>query len=103
MTTQPCAAIRGLHSLETAEPADIRAKSTPRKSKFSRSRHFSRWSPNDTSTPIERREAMANTSSAGELPLGEDIEHLPADIAGGSNDSDLVTHNLLPNLNRARR
>ena len=33
----------------------------------------------------------------GKLPLGEDIEHLPADIAGGSNDSDLVTHNPLLN------
>ena len=31
----------------------------------------------------------------GKLPLGEDIEHLPADIAGGSDDGDFITHDLL--------
>ena len=45
MTTQPVAPIRGDHSLEIVEPADISAKSTSEKSKFSRSRHFRRASP----------------------------------------------------------
>jgi len=65
MTMQPWTPIRGAHSLETPEPADIRQKSTPRKSNVSRSRHLSVFSPKETSVPIERREASANTSSAG--------------------------------------
>ena len=28
----------------------------------------------------------------GEMPLGEDIEHLAAHIAGGADDRDLETH-----------
>ncbi len=45
MTTQPLAPMRGDHSLETDEPADIRQKSTPVKSKLSRSWHLSVLSP----------------------------------------------------------
>ena len=37
----------------------------------------------------------------GELALGQDIEHLAPDIAGGADDCDLVTHERSPNL-RAR-
>ncbi len=65
MTTQPLAAIFGDHSLDTLPPADIRQKSTLEKSKFSRSLHLSVASPNETSTPTDRREASACTSSTG--------------------------------------
>ena len=62
---QPVAPIFGDHSLDTEEPADIRQKSTFEKSNCSRSWHFSVLSPNDTSTPIDLREAMAWISSTG--------------------------------------
>ena len=65
MTTQPLAAILGDHSLDTAPPADIRQKSMPVKSKVARSLHLSVASPNDTSTPTDRREASACTSPTG--------------------------------------
>ena len=65
MTTQPLAAIFGDHSLDTAPPADIRQKSMPEKSKVARSLHLSVASPNDTSTPTDRREASACTSRTG--------------------------------------
>ena len=65
MTTQPLAAILGDHSLDTAPPADIRQKSTLEKSKVARSLHLSVASPNETSTPLDRREASACTSLAG--------------------------------------
>ena len=65
MTMAPLAPMRGDHSLETEPPADIRQKSTLEKSKVSRSLHLSVASPNETSTPIERREASAYTSFTG--------------------------------------
>ncbi len=65
MTMAPAAPIFGAHSFDTEEPADIRQKSTVEKSNCSRSWHFRMSSPNDTSRPSERREAMACTSSAG--------------------------------------
>jgi hypothetical protein len=65
MTTQPWAAILGDHSLETLPPADIRQKSTLEKSNVSRFLHLSVASPNDTSTPCDRREATACTSLTG--------------------------------------
>jgi hypothetical protein len=51
--------------LETLPPADIRQKSTPVKSKVARSLHLSVDSPNDTSTPTDRREANAVISPTG--------------------------------------
>ena len=65
MTTQPVAAIRGDHSFYTVPPADIRQKSIPEKSKVARSLHLRVASPNVTSAPSERREAIAYTSRAG--------------------------------------
>src|SRR5579883_3027833 len=65
MTTQPCAPIFGDHSLDTEPPADIRQMSVSEKSWFSRLRHFSVLSPNDTSVPTERDEAKATTSETG--------------------------------------
>jgi hypothetical protein len=61
------APIFGLHAFDTDEPADIRQMSTFEKSNFSRSWHLSVWSPKETSVPSERRDAIANTSSAGKL------------------------------------
>ena len=65
MTTQPLVAMRGDHSLETLPPADIRQKSMVEKSNPSRSLHFKVFSPKDTSTPTERRDARACTSLTG--------------------------------------
>ena len=92
MTTQPLAPICGAHSLETAEPADIRQKSALEKSNCSRSWHLSVLSPNETSMPTERREAMAKTSSAGNFALGEHVQHFAAHVARGADDGDLVAH-----------
>ena len=65
MTTQPCAPIFGDHSFDTVPPADIRQMSVPLKSKFSSDLHFKVLSPKETSVPIERADASATTSSAG--------------------------------------
>src|ERR1700730_12764210 len=65
MTTQPWPAIFGAHSFETVPPADIRQISVPLNSKFSSDLHFKILSPKETSVPIERGEASATTSSAG--------------------------------------
>ena len=65
MTTQPWPAIFGDHSFETVPPADIRQISVPLKSKFSSDLHFKILSPKETSVPIERGDASATTSSAG--------------------------------------
>ena len=59
MTMQPLAPMRGDHSFDTADPADIRQKSTPLKSNVSRSRHLIDLSPKETSVPTERRDASA--------------------------------------------
>ena len=64
---QPVAAILGDHSLDTVPPADIRQKSTLEKSKVARSLHLSVVSPNDTSTPTDRREASACSSRTGNV------------------------------------
>ena len=42
--------------------------------------------------PRLRREASATTSSAGNAPLGQNVEHFAPDIAGGADHGDLVTH-----------
>src|SRR5450631_1776028 len=65
MTTQLCAAIFGDHSFDTVPPADIKQMSVPLKSKCSSDLHFKVLSPKDTSLPIERGDASATTSSAG--------------------------------------
>ena len=95
MTRGPRAPIFGDHSLETAEPADIRQKSMPRKSNCSRSWHLSVLSPKETSTPIERREAIGKHFVDRKLALGEDIQHFAAHIARGADDCNLVTHAIL--------
>ena len=84
--------MRGDHSLDTAEPADIRQKSMPLKSNCSRSRHLTTLSPNETSTPSERREAKAYTSSDRKLALGEHVQHLAAHVARGADDGDFIAH-----------
>src|SRR3981081_1228009 len=65
MTTQPCSPILGEHSFDTVPPTDIRQMSVPLKSKFSSDLHFKTLSPKETSVPIERGDASATTSSAG--------------------------------------
>ena len=46
--------------------------------------------------PMERREASATTSSSGKAALGENIQHLAADIAGGADDRDFIRHHASP-------
>ena len=41
---------------------------------------------------MDRREAMRKHLVGGEFPLGQDVEHLPPDIAGGADDGDFVAH-----------
>ena len=67
MTRQPTAPILGDHSFEMSPPADIRAMSTSRKSKWSSALHFRVRSPNETSRPIDFVDASATTSLAGNL------------------------------------
>ena len=88
ITTQPCAPMRGDHSFDTAPPADIRQMSTSEKSKFSSALHLRTRSPNETSRPIELGEARAIDLGNGKAALGENGEHLAADIAGGACDGD---------------
>ena len=59
MTMAPALAARGANSAETLAPGDDSTMSTPLKSKFSRLATFSVWSPNDTSMPMDRDDAMA--------------------------------------------
>ena len=92
MTRQPCAAIFGDHSLETAPPADIRQMSTSEKSKCSRLRHFSVLSPKETSVPRERDEASATTSLTGKRRSARTSRHIAAHVAGGADDGDLEVH-----------
>src|SRR6185312_8437559 len=65
MTTQPCLAIFGDHSLETLPPADIRQMSVSEKSYWSSTLVFSVLSPKATSEPSERREASGTISLTG--------------------------------------
>src|SRR5580704_790233 len=62
MTTAPSRAMRGDHSLDTAEPADIRQMSVSEKSQCSSALTLSVLSPYEHSTPRLRREATAVTS-----------------------------------------
>ena len=84
----------GDHSLDTAPPADIRQKSTLEKSKVARSLHLSVASPNETSTPTDRREASACTSLSGELALAQDRQHFPAHVARGADDGNAMAHRI---------
>ena len=52
-------------------------------------------SPKSISFPVERALATATISSAGKLPLDEDVEELAPDIAGGAHDRDPIAHILL--------
>ena len=92
MTTAPCAAIFGDHSFDTAPPADIRQMSTSEKSKWSIAFTFSVLSPNEHSTPMAPARCDGNHFVGGEIALGENVEHLPPDIAGSTHHGDLVTH-----------
>ena len=66
ITTHPAAAARGACTAETAAPGENSPIFQPRKSKVSRLRTVSTFfSPNDTSCPVDRPDASAATSSAG--------------------------------------
>src|SRR5262249_53641586 len=66
MTTAPAFVARGAKTADTLAPGEERTISIPRKSKVSRPWTLSTSSsPNDTSRPIDRDDANATTSSAG--------------------------------------
>ena len=66
MTTAPALAARGECTAEIFEPGEDSTMSMPLKSKLSRSCTLrTSSSPNETSLPIERDEASATMSSAG--------------------------------------
>ena len=97
ITTQPAAAARGACTAETAAPGLNRPISQPLKSNVSRFCTFStRFSPNETSGPVERPDASAATSTTGKLPLGQGFQHLASDRPGGADDRDPVAHLTAP-------
>jgi hypothetical protein len=67
ITVQPAAAAFGAKAFEASEPAANKAMSQPAKSKCSMLRTLSSLplSPKSIMSPVERREATAATSSAG--------------------------------------
>ena len=42
--------------------------------------------------PLRPGGGERNDLGGGKLPLGEDVEHFPANIAGGPDDGDAITH-----------
>jgi len=77
--------------------------STSEKSYCSSAFTFRVLLPNETSTPMLRRDASATTSSAGERALVEDVEHFAAHITGGADDRDLETHGKTPERQAAAK
>ncbi len=65
MTMGPAAPIFSPQAFEIDPPALISTMSTVEKSKVSRSSHLRIWLPNETSTPMDLREAMACIFSTG--------------------------------------
>jgi hypothetical protein len=65
MTIAPAAPIFSPQAFEIAPPALISTMSTVEKSNCSRSSHLRVWLPNETSTPMDLREAMACILSTG--------------------------------------
>ena len=65
ITMGPALPIFSDQARETSPPADIRTRSTLEKSNCSMSWHLMVLSPNETSTPLDLREAMAWISSTG--------------------------------------
>ncbi len=61
-----------------------------------------RLSPKHTSFPVDRREEGEHLSD-GKLPLGKNIQHFAADIAGGPDDCDLAHGQLLNSFRRGRK
>ena len=93
MTVQPAWAARGACALLTSEPAANRAMSQPAKSKCSRFLTLSSLplSPKSMTSPVERADDRRHFVHR-ELPFGEDVQHLPPDIARRSDDCDPITH-----------
>ena len=87
--------MRGDHSFDTAPPADIRQNCTFEKSNVSRSLHLSVFSPNDDLQADGAAGSEGIHLVDGEKALGKDRQHLPADIAGGADDGDVVAHGWL--------
>ena len=67
MTIGPAAPIFSPQALEIAPPALISTMSTVEKSNVSRSSQRRIWAPNETSTPMDLRLAMACILSTGNL------------------------------------
>ena len=74
------------------EPADIRQMSTPEKSKCSSALHLERLVAEGDFDALAAARGERDHLVGGKRPLGEDVQHFAADIAGRADDGDLVTH-----------
>ena len=93
ITTAPALAARGACTAETLAPGENSAMSTPLKSYLSRSLDLQ-------DVVLAERNLAAGRARRGdgmhlgdrEFPLGENAQHLAADIAGGADHRDLERH-----------
>ena len=100
MTTAPAAAIFGDHSFDTAPPADIRQMSVPAKSKVSSALRTFASVAGNLSRLVAERDLRVDRAGRGdgnhlvgrEAALGQDVEHLAAHVARGTDDGNLETH-----------
>ena len=85
-----------------------RQHSSGRKSHFAKSKCFQVFAFErglavaQPHVPIERRDATAKTSSAGNFRLGEDVQHFPAHATRGADHGDIVAPSSCPRV-RAKR
>ena len=88
MTVTPAAANRGACAFEVVAPAEKSAMSRPVGSAVAASSTVISPSPHGSVLPAERAEAKNRSSLKREVPLGEDLAHHGADLAGGADDAD---------------
>ena len=88
ITVAPCATAAGASSFETSAPAEKRAMSTPSKASGVASPISCVWPSTETVLPTDLPDASRRNRPTGKLSFVEDLDHGPADDAGGSDDGD---------------
>ena len=101
ITTAPCAPIFGDHSLDTLPPADIRQMSTSEKSRLLQRPALERPVAVGDLDALAFARGDRDHLVGGKAPLGQDIEHLAANVAGGAYDGDLEAHAEVSRLRKA--
>ena len=87
-TTQPRFAASGASAFEVAPPAEKSAMSMPSKASGVASSTVISRPSTVIVVPAERDEARRRSSVYGKLLLEQDLDHGPADGAGGADDGD---------------